>query len=76
MLDILFTWNVYGLPKVTCISFVCREKKEFSVPVPLSLFGSLFSGAYRPLVYMCKICVTLCVFMCEHACMCVCVDSN
>ena len=41
--------------KVTSASFIYKQKMGISVAIPL--FGSVFLCIYRPLIYMCNICI-------------------
>ena len=41
--------------KVTCGILFIGENNDISVTIPI--FGSLFSDVYRPLIYMCNVCM-------------------
>ena len=52
-----FMWNFHGLLQNQASKFeLFLEKIDISVVVPL--FHSVFSGIYRPLIYVCIICMT------------------
>ena len=55
----IFTWHFHGLPQIFG-SQIWRMEKTPDISVAVFfvlLLGSMFSDFYRPLIYMCYICM-------------------